>query len=173
MAVTALLLAVAGCSRSTDADPSVGLAQAPEPSASSGTPTVVPAPLDRTVDAEHFRIGEQYFLTSPTRFLRCGVVTVDGTLTAGCLSTRMVENLPHCAADRLPLVLFTGTGRATTRCTTSRAFVQDDAAALPYGSRVQIGRWTFTSGPDGMRISDGQATVIASRARCGYLQRAG
>lgn len=134
-------------------------------------PTVEPsfAPLT-PVDADGF-LGltpGNYYFSSPSGNLYCGIFG-DGTqLLGGCQSQTVVRNLPECDDPmRLsgPMISLIRGGGVDAGCTSEGVYVDEVANVLEYGQRLTIGTTTCGSFKAGVRCKNSKtgAEFMASR----------
>lgn len=152
-------------------DPSNASAAVPTTPSSVAKSSVKPSAVAlNSVDADKF-IGitpGNYYFSSPSGNLYCGIFGDGSQILGGCQSQTIVKNLPECDDPmRLsgPMISLVEGGGIEAGCTSEGVFVDEVANVLEYGQQLTIGTTTCSSHKTGVSCKSSKtgAEFLASK----------
>ena len=127
------------------------------PASQPAQPPQQPAfPAGQAVNIANFQQGTDYYWTSPTGRIYCGVLQVGDAPLAGCQVFAPSTSCGDNPDVRQPMVSWGQEPALHETCSTQGVFVRADSPALEYGQQVQIGQFTAVSQQDGMYMRNAQ-----------------
>ncbi|GEM_PF-1491770 len=141
-------------------------APAPQPTQPAQPPQQPAFPTGQLVDSAIFKQGPNYYWTSPTGRIFCGVMEMqgEGYVVAGCQINAPSQACGDDPNVRQPMVIWGTEPNLQNTCTTQGVFAFPDSPALAYGQQINIGSFTAVSQQDGIYMRNtktGEAFSIA------------